>query len=91
MRSTVRRWGVLLGLHLLTLAPASLGAEEQRILTLEVSLPDFIQLQRLDDGDRRALLGLPASCTPGLTAVTGAMAPSRRLFVLVVCEPNREN
>jgi hypothetical protein len=91
MKSAARRWGALLALPLLALAPAPAVTQEQRVLTLEISLPDFIQLQRLDDGDRRVLLGLPATCTPGLTAMAGATDPSRRLFVVVVCEPNAEN
>lgn len=87
-------------MSLLALAPAHATGQDAQtadrvkaqdgIRTLEVSLQDFIELQRLDDGDRRLRLGLPASCNPSLTAVTGAISLSSRLLVLVTCSPTAE-
>ena len=96
-----RSWWAALLVSLLALAPAHAAGQdplpdvklgdrvkaEDAILTLEVPLREFIELQRLDDGDRRLRLGLPDSCNPGITAMAGAISPSSRLFVLVTCSP----
>jgi hypothetical protein len=57
--------------------------------TLTVDLPfrEFLELQRLDDADRRTRLGLPASCTPGLTAMMRATSPSGQVMVMISCTP----
>ena len=57
--------------------------------TLTVDLPfvEFLELQRLDDADRRTRLGLPANCTPGLTAMMRATSPSGQVMVMISCTP----
>jgi len=54
-------------------------------LTLETSMSDFVDLQRLSDEDRRARLNLPAGCVPSLTAVQSTTPPLDRVQVLVEC------
>ena len=52
-------------------------------VTLKLSLPDFIALQRLDDDALRKRLRLPASCEP---VVAATRKRSRgRITVLVTC------
>jgi len=57
--------------------------------TLTVDLPfvEFLELQRLDDADRRTRLGLPANCTPDLTAMMRATSPSGQVMVMISCTP----
>ena len=57
--------------------------------TLTVDLPfvEFLELQRLDDADCRTRLGLPANCTPGLTAMMRATSPSGQVMVMISCTP----
>ena len=56
------------------------------VLTMEMSLSEFAELQSLSDEDRRTRLNLPAGCTPGITAMKPAVLSSRRLIVLVDCK-----
>jgi hypothetical protein len=52
-------------------------------LTLETSMSDFVDLQRLSDEDRRVRLKLPAGCVPSLTAVQSATPPLDRVQIVV--------
>lgn len=93
------RWRAALLMSLLALAPAHAVGQDNLsdvkaegraktgngILTMEISFQEFLELQRLDDGDRRVRLGLPPDCSPGISAITGAISPSSRFFVLVTC------
>lgn len=65
--------------------PLRTGRNADGLLTLDLSVPDFMELQRLDDHGRRVRLGLRAGCTPGLTAMARSPAASNRLLVLVSC------
>jgi hypothetical protein len=65
------------------------SAGHSTLRTLEVSMPEFVELQRLDDNGRRQLLGLPAPCTPGVTAMMAPASSARRLVVLITCSANR--
>ena len=55
------------------------------LLTLDVSMREFVELQRLDDNGRRFLLGLPAHCNPGITAMMAPTSTVRRLVALITC------
>src|SRR5437667_1575225 len=55
------------------------------LLTLDVSMREFVELQRLDDNGRRYLLGLPAHCNPGITAMMAPTSTVRRLVALITC------
>jgi hypothetical protein len=52
-------------------------------ITLKLSLPDFIAIQRLDDDALRRRLRLPASCEPVIAAMRNT--PRGRIIVLVTC------
>lgn len=52
-------------------------------VTLKLSLPDFIAIQRLDDDGLRRRLRLPASCEPVVAAIRNT--PRGRITVLVTC------
>jgi len=54
-------------------------------LTLETSISDFVELQRLSDDERRVRLNLPESCVPSLTAVRSTTPPLDRVQILVEC------
>lgn len=56
------------------------------MLTLDMSLAEFAELQSLSDEARRARFGLPNSCTPGVSAMKPAVANSDRLIVLIDCK-----
>ena len=56
-------------------------------LTVDLPFREFLELQRLDDADRRTRLGLPANCTPGLTAMMRATSPSGQVMVMISCTP----
>ncbi len=56
-------------------------------LTVDLPFVEFLELQRLDDADRRTRLGLPANCTPGLTAMMRATSPSGQVMVMISCTP----
>ena len=57
-------------------------------LTVDVSLPEFIALQRLDEADRQRLLGLAPRCRSRMTAVSTVSSPAtQQLLVLVTCAP----
>jgi hypothetical protein len=66
------------------LAPASLGVL-LLVLTVEMSLAEFAQLQGLSDKERHARFDLPEDCVPGITAMRSA-AGSQRLIVLIDCK-----
>ena len=55
------------------------------LLTLDVSMQEFVELQRLDDNGRRLLLGLPGHCNPGITAMMAPTSTVRRLVALITC------
>lgn len=56
------------------------------LLTLEMSASEFAELQSLSDEGRRARLGLPDGCTPGISAMRPAVARFRQLIVLIACK-----
>ena len=56
-------------------------------LTVDLPFREFLELQRLDDADRRTRLGLPANCAPGLTAMMRATSPSGQVMVMISCTP----
>src|SRR5207245_9522145 len=58
------------------------------LLTLDVSMQEFVELQRLDDNGRRLLLGLPGHCIPGITAMLVPRSTVRRLVALIACPAN---
>ncbi len=58
------------------------------LLTLDVSMQEFVELQRLDDNGRRLLLGLPGHCNPGITAMMVPRSTVRRLVALITCPAN---
>jgi hypothetical protein len=64
------------------------SAGHSTLRTLDVSMPEFVELQRLDDNGRRQLLGLPAPCTPGVTAMMAPASSAPRLVVLITCSGN---
>lgn len=51
-----------------------------------MSAAEFAALQSLPEQGRRAQLGMPSTCAPGLTALKGDAAKSDRLTVLVSCK-----
>jgi hypothetical protein len=55
------------------------------VLTLEMSVSEFAEVQILSDDARRARFNLPKSCVPGLTALKPAVANSSGLIVLIDC------
>jgi hypothetical protein len=55
-------------------------------LMLDMSAAEFAALQPLPSQERRDRLGMPATCSPGLTAMKGAVATSAHLAVLVTCK-----
>ncbi len=55
------------------------------VLTLEMSVSEFAEVQILSDDARRARFNLPKSCVPGLTALKPAVAHSSGLIVLIDC------
>ncbi len=75
-----RRAPVSTSTHVSRLAPLVLA------LTVEMSAADFATLQSLPDEGRRDRLGRPATCAPGLTALTTDRAGADRLTVLVDCK-----
>jgi len=58
------------------------------LLTLDVSMQEFVELQRLDDNGRRLLLGLPGHCNPGITAMMVPRSTVRRLVAVITCPAN---
>jgi len=56
------------------------------VLTLEMSVSEFAELQSLSDEERRARFDLPDGCTPGISAMRAAVVSSQRLIVLVDCK-----
>ena len=64
---------------------ASPSREGQR--SVEVSVPEFLALQRLAHTDRQRLLGLAPSCQTRMTAVADPSAPQSRLLIVVACAP----
>ena len=55
-------------------------------LMLDMSAAEFAALQRLPAQERRDRLGTPVTCSPGLTAMKGALVTSAHLTVLVTCK-----
>jgi hypothetical protein len=55
------------------------------VLTLEMSVAEFADVQILTDDARRARVNLPKSCVRGLTALKPAVASSSGLIVLIDC------
>lgn len=53
-------------------------------LALEMTVADFVAVQRLDEGQRRRHFGLPDACVPVITATRSTRG---RMHVLVTCEP----
>ncbi len=60
-------------------------------VTLDMSADEFATLQRLSGKERRERLGMPDTCSPGLTAIKQAPATSGHVTVVVTCKPPREN
>jgi len=56
-------------------------------LTVDLSLAEFLEIQRLDEGDRRTRLGLPKTCIPGLTAMMRMASPADQVTVMISCTP----
>jgi hypothetical protein len=50
-----------------------------------MSPAEFAYLQSLTNDERRARLGMPETCRPGLTAAKMSARPSGRMAVLVRC------
>ncbi len=46
------------------------------LLTLELSVVEFVELQGLSDDARRSRLSLPTTCTPRLGAIAPAAPPT---------------
>ena len=59
----------------------------QAHLAVELSVLEFIGLQRLAEDERQALLGLPATCRPSMTAVSATNTVPHRLLVVIDCSP----
>lgn len=57
------------------------------VMVIEMSIAEFIAVQRLSDRGRRHRFGLPQSCTPKLTATRGVTG---RVVVVVTCEDSDE-
>jgi hypothetical protein len=55
-------------------------------VTLDMSTAEFAELQGLPDQARRARLGMPDTCTPGLSAVKVGTGRSGRLTVRIDCK-----
>ena len=60
-------------------------------LTLDMSAAEFAELQRLPAKERREQLGMPATCSPGLTAIKDAPATSGHVTVLVTCKTVKDS
>ena len=54
-------------------------------LSVDLSLAEFLEIQSLDEGDRRTRLGLPTTCIPGLTAMMRMASPSDQVTVMISC------
>ena len=54
-------------------------------LTVDLSISEFLEIQRLDEGDRRTRLGLPENCIPGLTAMLRTTSPADHVVVIISC------
>ena len=54
-------------------------------LAVELSVPEFIALQRLAEDERQNLLGLSATCRPSMTAISAPSSLPNRLLVVVAC------
>jgi hypothetical protein len=52
------------------------------VITLEVSLPEFLEIQRATDSERRARFDLAASCDP---VITGHRGRGTKFAVVVYC------
>jgi len=57
-------------------------------LAIEVSMPEFVELQALDDSGRRERFGLPAACTPGMTAMMVRTPAMTRMIMVITCTGN---
>ncbi len=57
------------------------------VLTLEMPVAEFVEIQKLSDEARRARFDLPETCVPDVSAMRPAVANSVRLIVLVDCRP----
>jgi hypothetical protein len=55
------------------------------VLTLEMSVSEFAEVQILSDDARRARFNLPTSCAPGFTALKRVAADSSGRIVLIDC------
>jgi hypothetical protein len=55
------------------------------VLTLEVPVAEFVEIQKLSDEARRARFDLPETCVPDVSAMKPAVTNSVRLIVLVDC------
>jgi hypothetical protein len=56
-------------------------------LAVELSVLEFIALQRLAEDERQSLLGLSATCRPSMTAVSTPSSVPNRLLVVIACAP----
>jgi hypothetical protein len=54
------------------------------VLTFDVSMAEFVEIQSLSDDERRARFALPATCTPRIAASALTLRPAR-LSVFVEC------
>ena len=57
-------------------------------VAIEVSLPEFVELQALDDSARRERFGLPGACTPGMTAMMVRTPTMTRIIMVIRCTAN---
>ncbi len=55
------------------------------ILALNLSVPEFVDLQQLTPQERKARLHLPAGCVPQMTAVKTGSRETDRVMVEVRC------
>lgn len=69
----------------LDLATRIRSASASGDLTVDLSVLEFIALQRLAQEERQRLLGLAPGCQSRMTAVSTASAPSARLHVSIAC------
>jgi hypothetical protein len=56
-------------------------------LTVDVSIVEFITLQRLAPEDRQRLFGLAPGCQSRMTASSAASARPDRVLVVIACAP----
>ncbi len=63
------------------------GALLLLVLTLEMSVSEFVEVHSLSDDARRARFNLTEQCVPLLRAMKPAVANSSRVIVLIDCRP----